>query len=77
MRVNSAAYCSSVYSDGEFLRVGVVDRINPDDFHPLHRFHSRFGLEKNVRHDRHDAATGAEFTDDMLEVRCVLYRPAR
>ena len=63
-----------VLDDLEFLRVGVITRIDPDFVDPFGRFHRRLGLEMNVGNDRHVAAALAQTARDMLQVRCVFHR---
>jgi hypothetical protein len=53
MRASSASYWSSVYSDGEFLLVGVIAGIDAHHLDPFGGFHGGVGLEMDVGHDGH------------------------
>ena len=74
---NAAQLCDilliGVFDDLELLRVRVVPRIDAHLLHPFCRFHRRFGLEVNVRHDRHITAAITQTFDDMLQVRRILH----
>ena len=63
-----------VFLGRKFFRVGVVAGIDAHDFNPLHRFHRGFGLEMDVRHNRHETAAFMQFGDDVLQIRRVLHR---
>ena len=45
-----------VFADNEFLRIGVIARVDPHLFHPFGRLHCCFGLEMDVGDNRHIAA---------------------
>ena len=62
-----------VFLDGKFLGIGIVAGIHADDFHPLHGFHGGFGLEMDVRDNRHLATLPAQLGNDVLQIRRVLH----
>ena len=62
-----------VLADDEFLRVGVVARIDSHLLHPFRRFHCSFRLELDVGHDWYIAAALAQTFDDVLEVARVFH----
>ena len=62
-----------VFTDGEFLLVRIIARIDAHLFHPFCRLHCSFRLEMNVGHQRDVAISGAEAIDNMLKVRSVSY----
>src|SRR5438477_9302199 len=63
-----------VFTNNEFLRVGVVARIDPDFVDPVGRFHRRFRFEMNIGHDRHIAAALTQSLDDIFQIARVFHR---
>ncbi len=62
-----------VFTDGEFLLVRVVARIDANLFNPFCRLHRSFRLEMNVGHQRDVAISRAESLDNIFQVCSVLY----
>ena len=62
----SAVGLVRVFLDRKLLLIGIVARIDTNLLDPFHRFHGRFRFEMNVRDDRHTAALGAEFMDNVF-----------
>jgi hypothetical protein len=57
-----------VFADHELLRIGIIPRIDSYLIDPFRCFHGGFGLEMNVRDDRHIAAAVAQTFYNVLEI---------
>jgi hypothetical protein len=57
-----------VFLDGEFLRVGVVARVDANLLDPAGGFEGGLGFEMDVGDDGHPAVAPAQFADDVLEI---------
>ena len=57
-----------VFVRGEFLRVSIIPRIDPNHLDPFHSLHCRSGLEMNIRNHWHIGTTLANTRNNLLEI---------
>src|SRR5205823_4046116 len=61
-----------VFLGRKFFGIGVIARVDADDFNPFDGFHGRFGFEMDIGHDGNEATAFAKVFDNVLEVGGVL-----